>query len=99
MNVRFLEAARDDLRDAVAFYEAERPGLGAELVKEVRSAVERITKLPEAWQPLSPNTRRCRTQRFPYGVIYRVMGDEILIAAVAHLHREPGYWMDRLPRP
>jgi len=83
----------------VAFYETERPGLGAELAKEVEAAVERITTLREAWQPLGPNTRRCRPQNFPYGVIYRVLGDEILIVAVAHLSREPGYWKSRMPRP
>jgi len=44
---------------------------------------------------MGKNTRRCRTKRFPYGLIYRCKGDEILIVAVAHLHRRPGYWHDR----
>jgi plasmid stabilization system protein ParE len=71
VTVRFLDAARDDLRDAIWFYETERPGLGAKFRDEVLSALERIKHFPEAWRPLSKNTRRCRTHRFPYGVIYR----------------------------
>jgi plasmid stabilization system protein ParE len=45
---------------------------------------------------LSQNTRRCRTHRFPYGIIYQAKRDEILIVAVAHLHREPDNWLERL---
>ncbi|MGO9597588.1 MAG: type II toxin-antitoxin system RelE/ParE family toxin [Isosphaeraceae bacterium] len=96
MNVRFLEAARSDLREAVRYYNNQRPGLGRELRDEVHATIERITRLPEAWRPLSENTRRCRVHRFPNGVIYQVRSDEILIVAIALLHREPGSWADRL---
>jgi hypothetical protein len=33
--------------------------------------------------------------RFPYGVIYGLEGDTIIVVAVAHLHRQPRYWADR----
>jgi plasmid stabilization system protein ParE len=97
VRVRFLEPARDDLQEAVAYYEARRTGLGREFRQEVRAAVARIRRFPTGWQPLSEHTRRCLTRRFPYGLIYHVGEDEILIVAVAHLHREPGHWRERLP--
>ena len=96
MNVRFLEAARSDLREAIRYYNKQQPGLGRELRDEDYATIERITRLPEAWRALSENTRRCRVHRFPYGVIYQIRSDEILIVAIAHLHREPGSWVDRL---
>lgn len=96
MKARFLKAAPEDLREATRYYEAQRSGLGAEFRAEVRSTIERIKRLPDAWHPLSQNTRRCQTRRFPYGVIYHVRSDEIIIVAVAHLHQEPGHWKDRL---
>jgi hypothetical protein len=58
--VRFLDAARTDLRDAVRYYDAQQRGLGTEFRSEVRSTNERIKQLPEAWRALSLNTRRCR---------------------------------------
>ena len=79
MNVRFLEAARNDLREAIRYYNEQRPGLGREFRDEVNATIEWITRLPEAWRPWSKNTRRCRTHRFPYGVIYQLKSDEILI--------------------
>jgi plasmid stabilization system protein ParE len=96
VKARFLKAAREELREAVRYYDAQRPGLGTVFRDEVRATVERIKALPDAWHPLSANTRRCRTHRFPYGVIYQPRGHEIVIVAVAHLHQEPGRWKDRL---
>jgi len=95
MKLRFSRAAETDLAEAAAYYDEQFDGLGARLLDEVEAALGRITAFPEAWQALSENTRRCRLQRFPYGVIYRVKGDEVLVLAVAHLHREPGYWRER----
>jgi hypothetical protein len=34
--------------------------------------------------------------RFPYGLIYSIDGDTVVIVAVAHLHRRPRFWIDRI---
>ena len=40
---------------------------------------------------------RARTVgRFPYRVYYRARRDEILVVAVGHRHRRPGYWRSRV---
>ncbi len=41
--------------------------------------------------------RRCRTHRFPYGLIYTIERDEVLIISVMHLHRHPESWRRNLP--
>jgi plasmid stabilization system protein ParE len=96
VNVQFLDAARSDLREAIRYYESQRSGLGRAFRDEVKATIERIESFPEAWRLLSQNTRRCRTHRFPYGIIYQAKNEEILIVAVAHLHREPDNWLERL---
>jgi toxin ParE2 len=98
VKVRFLEVAQIELDEAVTYYDAESAGLGQAFLLDVLSAIERIRKFPNAWHPLSANTRRCRTRRFPFGVIYQATDNEILVVAVANLHREPDYWKDRLSR-
>ena len=96
MNVRFLSIAEVELDEAIAYYEEKEIGLGLRFLLEIRNAVERIIAYPEAWNLLSANARRCRTKVFPYGIIYQIRHDEILILAISSLHREPAYWQDRL---
>ncbi len=31
-------------------------------------------------------------RRFPYGLIYRIQSDRVVIVAVMHLKRRPFYW-------
>jgi plasmid stabilization system protein ParE len=95
MNVRFSHAAELELGEAVRYYDLQMPGLGVAFLDEVEAALKRIIAFPEAWQTLSENTRRCRLHRFPYGLIYRVRHESVLIIAVGHLHREPGHWRGR----
>jgi plasmid stabilization system protein ParE len=95
MKVRFLEPARQELDEAISYYNAELVGLGEAFLLEVLSAIERIRQYPKAWHPLTENTRRCQLKRFPYGLIYEADEAEVLIIAVANLHRRPGYWRNR----
>lgn len=96
MKITFLPPAEQELADAVDYYEAQKLGLGFEFFEEVWTAIERIERYSDAWQSISRNARRCQTHRFPYAVIYRANKDELLIVAVAHLHRKPDYWRNRI---
>jgi len=96
MTVRFLAVAEVELAEAVDWYNDQSEGLGFEFAAEVRQALTRIVDNPEAWHPLTAETRRCRTRRFPYGVVYQVRHDGILVVAVMHLRRAPMHWRERL---
>jgi plasmid stabilization system protein ParE len=96
MRIDFLDPAKIEFAEAIAFYNQESEGLGYRFAAEVRKALSRIVQYPHAWTPLSKRTRRCRTNGFPYGVIYQVRDDVILVIAVMHLHRNPESWKSRL---
>jgi len=96
MKIRFLEVAQAELDDAIEYYNYEAPGLGNEFLTEVLNVLDRIGKFPDAWHPCSKRTRRCLTRRFPYGIIYQNRENEILVVAIAHLHRKPRYWEERI---
>lgn len=97
MNFRLLPPAAFEIGQAARYYESQVPGLGHDFIQELRAAIERIIQWPEAWQPLDAEIRRCRTHRFPYGVIYSIEQGEVLVLSVMHLHRHPDSWRKNLP--
>jgi plasmid stabilization system protein ParE len=95
VRVRFLPEAETELDDAIAHYEAQLAGLGTDFAAEVRAGLARIEEYPEAWQSFGKRVRRYRLNRFPYGILYAVVDEEIVVVAVMHLHRKPDYWQTR----
>ena len=96
MNVRVLAVAQRELDETVQRYNQQTAGLGDAFLLEAIAAIDRIQRFPLGWHPLGSTLRRCLLRRFPYGVIYVREGSDILIVAVAHTHRRPGYWRDRI---
>lgn len=97
--MKLLRLAQVELEEAVTHYESEQRGLGDRFRSEVLRSISRIRQFPVAYQDFSPNTRRCLISKFPYGIIYHYSPEqnEIVILAIAHLHRGPDYWVSREP--
>ena len=101
MRIRWLGAARAEFFAALDWYEGERPGLGEDFLAEVTRSIDLIAERPRAWPPASRpglGVRRFLVPRYPYAIVYIVEKDELLIVAVAHGKRRPGYWANRLPK-
>ncbi|MCP5048484.1 MAG: type II toxin-antitoxin system RelE/ParE family toxin [bacterium] len=96
MTTKVLSEAEDELIEVINYYNEQKERLGFEFAKEVKNTIQRIIQHPEVCTELSQRTRRCRTKRFPYGVVYQIRDDTILIIAIMHLRREPNYWKSRL---
>jgi len=96
---RFLPEAEAEFAEAAEFYEAAEPGLGLAFAREVERTVDRICAFPEAGAPLGTVVRRAIVSNFPFLVVYRIGSWEIVIAAVAHQRRRPGYWRRRRDAP
>jgi plasmid stabilization system protein ParE len=94
MTYRFTSAANKELESALQFYEQAQAGLGSKFLDELSATIDRVLAMPEAWKLISSRTRRCLFHRFPFGIIYRIRDDEILIVAVADLRRDPQKWED-----
>ena len=77
--------------EAFAWYNRQAAGLGREFLDELDRALRRALAFPLSYPEVDPGIRRCRLARFPYGVIYGVDGDTLVIVAVAHSHRQPRY--------
>ncbi|HEV8132341.1 MAG TPA: type II toxin-antitoxin system RelE/ParE family toxin [Acidobacteriota bacterium] len=97
--LEFLDEALQEAEDAARWY-AERSTVAAiGFAEELDVAAAQIENSPTTWPIHEHNTRRFLLRRFPYSVVYRVDATRVVIVAVAHAHRRPGYWRDRLEDP
>lgn len=95
MIYRFHPDAQIELNEAYQYYEGRRGGLGLRFIEAVEDAIADIVEWPLAWTLLETPFRIRRLRRFPYGILYNPLEAEIVIVAIMHLHREPGYWRHR----
>ncbi|MCS5692105.1 type II toxin-antitoxin system RelE/ParE family toxin [Cyanobium sp. FGCU-6] len=97
MQMVFHPDAQAELNLASNHDEDNEPSLGNPLAIEGSAAVERIKGNPRLWPLLNDAVCRCLIHRFPYGVIdsFDATPSTVLILAVMHLHRQPGYWSER----
>jgi plasmid stabilization system protein ParE len=88
------DAARE-FEEATLFYESRVTGLGTSFLNEVERTVALIQQYPDAGAVLRHDLRRVRVDHFPYSIVYRNSLGAIVIIALAHHRRRPGYWRDR----
>jgi toxin ParE2 len=96
MKIEFLPEAKVELDEAVQYYELQVKGLGIIFKSVAKSTIKRIATFPEAWSLVNPDIRKCIMHKFPYNVLYSIENDIILIIAIAHHHRYPNYWSERV---
>jgi toxin ParE1/3/4 len=95
--IRFRPAAAREFAADFRYYERDHPGRGRRFVAAVDAVLDRITETPEQFALLfEPDIRSAKVPRFPYRVVYVILGDDINVIAVAHAKRRPAYWRRRV---
>lgn len=93
--VNFLPSARRDFDEAFDWY-ASRSAIAAEhFADAVDASLLRISKNPKMLAFVDDIHHGCPIKRFPFRIIFRPLQDQILIVAIAHAKRRPGYWRSR----
>ena len=99
----FHPEARAEFIANVDWYDEREAGVGARFEAAVRAAIDAAVDSPESWATWpdwnrEPVVRSRGVTGFPYRVVYFVDGDALVVVAIAHAKRRPGYWRDRLLR-
>lgn len=95
MKYVFHPEALAEYAEAVQYYTKQRVDVAQAFINAVEDAVYRIRESPTRWTVIDEDVRRCLTRKFPYGILYTLEPDYILVLAVMHCSREPGYWKNR----
>lgn len=96
MKVSLHPEADDEFAGAVAYYSEISPELGVRFYREMERLLYEIAANPERFRKFDPPARRHFSNDFPYAIIFVDKPDYVWVVAVMHMHREPGYWHDRL---
>ena len=96
MNIILIPPSNKELEEAIGYYNDQMPGLGEQFYNAFLSSVDYISIAPDAWGKVAKNTRRINIKRFPYLILYVFDGNDILITCIAHQHRNPTYYSNRI---
>ena len=96
MNFEFHPEALEDYQEASRYYAERNSQLARRFIQSIEDAISRVVDSPERWRIIDEDVRRCLTRVFPYGILYTIESDYVLIVAVMHCSREPGYWKHRI---
>lgn len=96
MRVEYHPALERELAEIRDHYNDRSPGLGDEFVDEFEQQVLRIRAMPERWMIVQRDIRRALMKRFPYVVLFRKAGEDLLrVIVVKHESRHPAYGLQR----
>lgn len=96
MKYVFHPAALTEYSEAVQYYAQQRVELAQAFINAIEDAIFRIIEAPNRYPMIDEDIHRCLTRKFPYGVLYTIEPAFILIVAIMHCNRQPGYWKDRI---
>ncbi len=95
MKYVFHPEALAEYADAVKYYQKQSTNLAQAFINSIEDAVYQIREYPTRYLTIDEDVQRCMTRKFPYAILYTIEQDYILVLAVTHCSREPGYWKSR----
>tara|TARA_R110002072_G_scaffold977_18_gene8099 strand:+ start:720 stop:1034 length:315 start_codon:yes stop_codon:yes gene_type:complete len=90
-----------ELEEAASWYEKEQPGLGNRFLSAFEHALDLLSEPHPPLTPVDGNAGTLGAQKlllhkFPFSVIVKETKYMIIVVALAHHSRKPGYWRSRV---
>lgn len=95
MNFSVRKEAEADISEAYEYYESCQTGLGVDFISCVEESFTNIKKNPKQVRAVYENVHRAVVRRFPYGVYYVVLKNNISVIGVVHARKNPDHWQAR----
>jgi len=93
--LRFHPQAEQEYLTALAWYRERSLIAAINFESAFEQAIRRISEAPQRWPIYFANFRKYTLRQFPFSIVYQDFSSEVVVFAVAHGRRRPGYWMDR----
>ncbi len=96
LDIFIFPEAEEEITASFEWYEEQANGLGLDFISELDRAINSIQSLPGVWPKYQAHYQRFLLSRFPFSIVFEVEEQQIVIYAVMHNSRKPGYWNDRI---
>ena len=97
MSYYFHPGAEADHFETIAFYETRQNGLGASYLAEFEETMADVVGMAHCYRiQRKPNIRGVSLKQFPFTIIFREVGGNVQVLAVAHKRRRHDYWVERI---
>jgi plasmid stabilization system protein ParE len=93
--IEYLCGARRDFDESFDWYAARSAGAAVRFTGAVDAALLKIALNPEQFARIDDLHRECSVRTFPFRIVFRIVDDRVLIVAIAHAKRSPGFWTRR----
>ena len=91
----FAPEAEHEAREAFLWYWRRDERVGLRFEAALTAALDRVAEAPEQGSTLGASVRRLLIEGFPYAVLYAAESERVVVLAVMHLRRRPGFWRGR----
>jgi plasmid stabilization system protein ParE len=96
LEVEILPPAEDDFEQSYVWYRARSSDAADRFRAAIRQAIDRVCSDPQLGIKVDEKHRFYRLKKsFPFHLVYRNEQTKLVIVAIAHHRREPGYWRGR----
>jgi len=93
--IDYLSGARRDFDESFDWYAERSQQAAVRFAAAVDAALDRIVANPRQFASPDGVHRECPVKKFPFRIVYRFVDNRVLVVAVAHAKRRPGYWRNR----
>jgi len=94
-SIRFHPVTLQDADEAAAWYAVRSVRAATRFLEELDRLIDLIGGSPDRFQIFDVGLRRAVFRRFPFYIVFRADELNIIVLAVAHGKRRPGFWRDR----
>ena len=93
--VDYLSGARRDFDESFDWYAERSVQAAVRFTNAVDAALITVAADPTRFAARDGVHRECPVRKFPFRIVYRLVEDRVLVVAIAHAKRRPGYWRQR----
>lgn len=88
--ITILPLAEKEIEESIEFYESRSRGLGKQFLTYLKSYLKVLKTNPELFEiKKQPGYREMTLVKFPFVIIYEIIGNEIVIYSVFHTSKNP----------